>query len=113
MLKLHVVQAEYGDCIILVSGMANNSTTVLIDGGPYQMIGKRLEPTLQKLPIYSRLDLVVLSHIDNDHIIGLLDLLEDIRNQRDKGKKELVKISKLWYNSFNDLFQVDEDAKTF
>jgi len=112
-MKLHVVQAEYGDCLILESETGKNSTTVLIDGGPYQTFEKHLKPTLQRLPVNSKLDLVVLSHIDNDHIIGLVDLLEEIRDQRENGTKELVKISKLWHNSFNDLFQIDEDANSF
>jgi len=93
--------------------MGKNSTTVLIDGGPYQTFKKHLKPSLQKLPINGKLDLVVLSHIDNDHIIGLLDLLEEIKDQRENGTKELVKISKIWHNSFNDLFQTDADPRTF
>jgi beta-lactamase superfamily II metal-dependent hydrolase len=112
-MKLHVVQAEYGDCLILESVIGKNSTTVLVDGGPYQTFEKHLKPTLQKLPISGKIDLVVLSHIDNDHIIGLLDLFEEIKEQREKGTKELVNISKLWHNSFNDLVQIDEDANTF
>ena len=112
-MRLHVVQAEYGDCLILESETGKNSTTVLIDGGPYQTFEKHLKPTLQKLPIKGKLDLVVLSHIDNDHIIGLLDLLEEIKEQREKGTKELVRISKLWHNSFNDLLQINEDPGTF
>jgi ribonuclease BN (tRNA processing enzyme) len=112
-MKLHVVQAEYGDCLILESSTGKNSTNVLIDGGPYQTFENRLKPSLQKLPIKGKLDLVVLSHIDNDHIIGLLDLLEEIKDQRENGVKELVKVSKLWHNSFNDLIQIDEDVNTF
>jgi len=84
-MKLHVVQAEYGDSLILESGVGNNSTTVLIDGGPYQTFEKHLKPTLQKLLIKGKLDLVVLSHIDNDHIIGLLDLLEEIKTPKRRG----------------------------
>jgi beta-lactamase superfamily II metal-dependent hydrolase len=113
MVKLHVVQAEYGDSLILESRDGKNSTTVLIDRGPYQTFEKHLKPTLQKLPINGKLDLVVLSHIDNDHIIGLMDLFEEIKEQREKGTKELVKISKLWHNSFNDLLKIDQDPNSF
>ena len=35
MLKLHVIQAEYGDCFILESKLGKDSMNVLIDGGPY------------------------------------------------------------------------------
>jgi beta-lactamase superfamily II metal-dependent hydrolase len=112
-MKLHVVQAEYGDCLLLTSENGKNSTTVLIDGGPYQTFEKHLKPTLQRLLNKGKLDLVVLSHIDNDHIIGLVDLFGEIKDERQKGSKELVKIAELWYNSFNDLLQIDEDPNTF
>ena len=112
-MKLHVVQAEYGDCLLLTSEEDKNSIAVLIDGGPYQTFEKHLKPTIQKLLKSSNLDLVVLSHIDNDHIIGLVDLFEQIKEERENGSKELVKIAKLWYNSFNDLLQIDEDPNTF
>lgn len=85
----------------------------MIDGGRYQTYQKHLKPTLQMLPIKRMLDLAVLSHVDNDHTIGLLDLLEEIRNKREQGTKELVMISKLWHNSFNDLFRTVQDANIF
>jgi hypothetical protein len=54
---------------------------------------------------------MVLSHIDNDHIIGLLDLLEEIKTEREKGENELVKIEKIWHNSFKDLFGLSIEPK--
>ena len=39
--------------------------------------------------------------------------MEDIRYQREQGTKKLVKISKLWHNSFKDLFQINQDANIF
>ena len=78
----------------------------LIDGGPYQTFEKHLKPTLQKIPLNGKLDLMILSHIDNDHIIGLLDLLAEIKNQRESGTKELVEVKKIWHNSFNDLLEL-------
>jgi beta-lactamase superfamily II metal-dependent hydrolase len=86
---------------------------VLIDGGPYQTYEKHLKPALQKLLLNGNLDLVVLSHIDNDHIIGLLDLLEEIKTEREKGENELVKIEKIWHNSFKDLLELSLEPKTF
>jgi hypothetical protein len=43
----------------------------------------------------------------------LVDLFGHIKDEREKGIKELVKISKLWHNSFNDLLQIDENPNTF
>jgi len=114
MIKLHVIQAEYGDCFILESKIAKKAVNILIDGGPNQTFEKHLKPTLQKLLLNGKLDLIVLSHIDNDHIIGLLDLLEEIKSEKDNGKKGLIKIGKLWHNSFNSLFQLSaEPSKLF
>jgi ribonuclease BN (tRNA processing enzyme) len=84
---------------------------VLIDGGPYQTFEKHLKPTLQKIPSNGKLDLMVLSHIDNDHIIGLLDLLGEIKNQREGREKELVEVEKIWHNSFNDLLELHAEPK--
>lgn len=109
MIELHIVQAEFGDCFILESKSGNHSTTVLIDGGPYQTFKNHLKPTLQKIPLNGKIDLMVLSHIDNDHIIGLLDLLNEIKNQRENGMKELVKITKMWHNSFTDLLRLPDE----
>jgi metal-dependent hydrolase (beta-lactamase superfamily II) len=108
-IRLHVVQAEYGDCFILESKSGKDSVNVLVDGGPYQTFEKHLKPALKKLPLNGKLDLMVLSHIDNDHIIGLLDLLGEINNQREKGTKELVNVEKIWHNSFVDLLQFHEE----
>ena len=111
MIKLHVVQAEFGDCFILESKLGKDAVNILIDGGPYQTFEKHLKPTLQKLPLNGKLDLVVLSHIDNDHIIGLLDLLEELKTKREKGGKELVKIEKIWHNSFKHLLKLSVEPK--
>ena len=105
------MQAEYGDCFILELKSGDNSVNVLIDGGPYRTFEKHLKPALQKLLLNGRLDLMVLSHIDNDHIIGLLDLLEEIRKQRESGTKEMIEIEEIWNNSFTDLLKSDEDPQ--
>jgi len=34
MLTLHIIQAEYGDCLILEYGIQPNPKYILIDGGP-------------------------------------------------------------------------------
>lgn len=111
MIKLHVVQAEFGDCFILESKLGKHSLNILVDGGPYQTFEKHLRPTLQKLLLNGKLDLIVLSHIDNDHIIGLLDLLEEIKTEREKGTKELIKIEKIWHNSFKDLLELSVEPR--
>jgi hypothetical protein len=111
-IRLHVVQAEYGDCFILESEIGKKYVSILIDGGPYQTFEKHLKPTLKKLPLNGKLDLVVLSHIDNDHIIGLLDLLNEIKKEKQNKTKDFIKILNMWHNSFKNLLLLpDEPVK--
>ncbi|CAN5593563.1 hypothetical protein BH18THE1_BH18THE1_04550 [soil metagenome] len=85
---------------------------MLIDGGPYQTFKNHLKPAILKLLLNGKIDLMVLSHIDNDHIIGLLDLLNEIKNQRENRTKELVKVTKMWHNSFKNLLLLPELEKS-
>ena len=110
MLKLIVIQAEFGDCMLLQSSKGNNSISILIDGGPSQTYEKHLKPTLNTVLHGRNLDLVILSHIDNDHVLGLLDLFEEIKREKESGCSEVLKVSNLWHNSFSDLIRSDNYA---
>ena len=110
MLKLIVVQAEFGDCLLLQSSDEGNSISILIDGGPSQTYEKNLKPTLDTVLPNKNLDLVILSHIDNDHVLGLLDLFEAIKKEKEPGGREVFKVSGLWHNSFGDLIRSNRYA---
>lgn len=101
MLNIHALQARFGDCLLLEAG-GSAKRFVLIDGGPPDTFADDLEPTLKTLVgVGKALDLVVLSHVDNDHVIGLLDLfaaLQESHTNRDE--KPLVRVGRLWHNSF-------------
>jgi len=101
MFRLHVVQAEFGDCLILESGTGANSTFVLIDGGPETIYDRHLRGELQKIKSAGgSLALAVLSHVDNDHILGLLDFMAELRAQDANGDACTIDVSGLWHNSF-------------
>jgi beta-lactamase superfamily II metal-dependent hydrolase len=102
MLRLHVVQALYGDTLILEYGTPANPRYALIDGGPKTVYEDHLRDML--LDISGRggkLDLVVLSHVDEDHIYGLLELMSDLRHQQRSGLPKTIDIDALWHNSFS------------
>ena len=102
MLKLHMLQAECGDCMILEFGTSTSPKYILIDGGPETIYQKHLQPELQKIRDGGgKLELTILSHVDNDHIIGLLDLMAELRYQRGNNQPETIAIDKLWHNSFS------------
>lgn len=101
MFKLHVIQAKYGDALLLSYGTAVKPRHVLIDGGPSGNYAADLEPALEAIVGKGKqLDLAVLSHVDNDHVIGLLDLFAAVEDDQVSGRALRTRIAGLWHNSF-------------
>lgn len=109
--SLDVRRARKGDCLLLHYGTEEKPRLALIDGGPSQVYKPQLKPRLaeiraarelkkdQPLPI----DLLMVSHIDDDHIKGILDLTKELIDAGDSGKPLSVRIRSLWHNSFDDI----------
>ena len=114
MLALEAVRARHGECLILHWGTASNPDLVLIDGGPDLVYKEFLRPRLLELrqkfagTAALRVSLVMLSHIDDDHIQGLLDLTNGIIDRLDAQEQPEFDIRRLWHNSFEDL--IDDQA---
>ena len=106
-MNLNVLQAAYGDCMILKSGSQsessrNNSHHFLIDGGPASTYNAGLKEELQKIREKGgRMDSLIVSHVDNDHINGLLKLMQDLSLQKTSNKRWTIEIDALWYNAFS------------
>jgi hypothetical protein len=81
-INLRVVQAEFGNCFILDSSEVKNSV-IFIRGGPYKTFKICSKPTIQKIVLITKLGYMLLTHIDNDGIIRLIELMEVIKNQRE------------------------------
>ena len=102
MLRLRVVQAEEGDCLILECGPPTNLTRVLIDGGPETVYEEHLRGQLHEIrDAGGKVDLVVLSHVDNDHTVGLLDLMAELEELRANNAQETIAIDAFWHNAFH------------
>jgi len=96
MFRLHAVQAAFGDCLLLEYG-TSSSRFILIDGGPPDTFRFHLRPVLEGIvQAGAPLDLVVLSHVDNDHVVGLLDYFAELR----LANSGLPLPPGLWHNSF-------------
>ncbi len=93
-MKLKVFQAEEGDCFILHlvdgDGIPRN---ILIDGGESETYEDGGLNDYIQSEIYDKeqiIDLLIITHTDNDHINGIIEFFED--NSMEK------KIGKVWYN---------------
>jgi beta-lactamase superfamily II metal-dependent hydrolase len=74
-MKLHIFQSAHGDCLLLEGG---DQRLVLCDGGMSTSMRDHVRGELGKLREAGRvLDYVYISHIDSDHISGVLQLLDD------------------------------------
>lgn len=112
MFNLYVVQARYGDCLILEYATAEAPRYILIDGGPQRVYTENLRPVLQGIADKGgNLDFAVLSHVDDDHVVGLLDLLAEIQRQRNSGMPETIAIGEIWHNTFSQTLGGDVEAR--
>jgi len=117
--SLEVIRARKGDCLLLHHGTADDPRLMLIDGGPSGVYGPFLKPRLQAIRAARGLDddqpldidRILVSHVDDDHIRGLLDLTRELRDQPNP-KRGLVKIAALWHNAFEDVIGRSPDKLT-
>jgi beta-lactamase superfamily II metal-dependent hydrolase len=58
-----------------------------------------------------KLDLVVLSHVDNDHTVGLLDLMAELEEQRANNAQETIAIEAFWHNAFHRTIGRDSEIE--
>lgn len=99
---LEVLNAFHGDCLLLHYGPPDAPHLMLIDGGPRGTWKASLELRLDALrtarsmaPLF--LDHVMVSHLDSDHIAGVIDLVKDIKNDRSR-----FNARHFWFNTFDD-----------
>jgi hypothetical protein len=109
--SLDVRRARKGDCLLLHFGTARDPGLVLIDGGPKGVYGPHLKPRLEHirqarglardeaLPV----DLLMVSHVDEDHIQGVLDLTGEMVEAHDARRPLPLRVLGFWHNSFDDI----------
>lgn len=97
-----------GDCILLSLGDELKRTHILIDGGFAVTYKNYIKPRLQEISSKGEhISLVVVTHIDTDHIEGILELFKE-NNAADN--PQIIKIEEVWHNSYKHL-QLEEVAE--
>jgi glyoxylase-like metal-dependent hydrolase (beta-lactamase superfamily II) len=115
--RLDVLRARKGDCLLLHYGTKTKPGLALIDGGHDHVYQPFLRPRLEELRTERALgedealpiDLLMLSHIDEDHVAGLLELTDELAQAKEQHKPRIVRILDLWHNTFDDV--IDNDAE--
>ena len=106
---LEALRAEAGDCLVLLYGDPQMPRVIVIDGGPTTAVYERLRDRLDELRDSAGLtddeeplpvELLMVSHIDDDHIDGILHLT---RQLIDEGGNKSYSLKSMWHNSFDDV----------
>ncbi len=101
MIRVELLPAKFGDCILV--GWGNNEIEhwMLIDAGLKATYRDTLLPRLKELakatgnPLPFPLELLVVTHIDRDHIRGILPLLS--------ASPRVVTAKDIWFNGYKHL----------
>lgn len=108
MFKLEALFAREGDCLLLHYGPSEDEAKwILIDGGASGTWRRFLRPRLQEMKDASDaadprvpLQMVMVSHVDADHITGVLKLFEHLRDE--PVDDQVCVVGQLWHNAFDD-----------
>lgn len=115
-MQLTAFQSGKGDCLLLAD--TADKTRILVDGGMPDAYSEHVAPALSALRKKKKkdIDLVYVSHIDRDHIGGILRMLDDevlwrvhehqVKNGNPTHPVPAVprppNIGGLWHNAFRD-----------
>jgi beta-lactamase superfamily II metal-dependent hydrolase len=101
---IHFLPAKYGDCIWIEYGPAGDTKNILIDGGTGGT-KKHIRDMLKALPGEKEVELLVVTHIDKDHIEGILSLLSE---------EELgFSVGSVWFNAWKHLPRPENEDEEF
>ncbi len=93
--NVEMLPAQYGDCLWIEYGKGGDTQRFLIDGGPagtYEFIEKRIAMVA---PGERAFELIVLSHVDADHIEGLVRLFAE--------RPLPFAVDRVWFNGWRQM----------
>lgn len=111
---LEALNALFGDALMLHYGESGATKLIVIDAGPKGVYSNSVRPRLEQLrggadePL--PIELLMVSHIDGDHVTGVISLTRELLDAIDEGEPAPYDILKLWHNSFDDIIGDKADA---
>lgn len=107
--SLETLQGKHGDCLLLYYGKNDNPKVIVIDGGPAGVYRKFLKPRLLEVKESLSPDdplpfsMVMVSHLDDDHINGILAMTEEIVDKQEANEAQEFTFKNIWCNTFDDI----------
>ena len=96
---IEMLPANEGDCILIT--IPYEDIRILIDGGTRETYISYLKDRLLQIKEEGKeIDLLVVTHVDNDHIGRIIELL---RENRSFAESKIIKIQNIWHNSYRHL----------
>lgn len=90
MFRIEMLPAAHGDSLWITFGSPDDPRYILIDGGMRYTYKNLRERILLLPPGHRRLELLIITHVDADHIEGCIRLLQD--------EKLGLDIREIWFN---------------
>lgn len=103
MLRIEMLPAAHGDCLWIEYGSGITVHRILIDGGPAHTYRALRERILHLPASERRFDLLVITHVDADHIEGVIRLLLDAEALD-------CRFDRIWFNGRDQLNAVPDPA---
>ena len=114
-MAVEALNARHGDALLLHYGPPGDPRLVVCDGGPSGVYGAALKPRLSaikdargcvdSMPI----EMAIVTHLDDDHIHGILDLFGHLSEAADDGQALPWQVGQLWLNQFDALAGAADD----
>jgi hypothetical protein len=113
MIVFEALNAKHGDALLIRYYHDGVERLWMIDGGPPGVFTACLQPRLDQLRGNEeslRVDLAMVSHIDADHIAGLLQMTRGLVRRKDDGNTLPLDIQRFWHNGFRQIVGADPSA---
>ena len=98
-MRITFFPANNGDSFFLETA----SDSILIDGGYVSTYKKYIKPKLLQLKKENRsLNHLIVTHIDNDHISGIIKFIQE------NTENKIAEVENVWHNSYSHLKSIDD-----
>lgn len=102
--------AKNGDSFLIRESQSPQAGSILVDGGFDCTYSAFIAPELEALRQQgAALDLVIVTHIDADHISGVLSLL---KANGPNSSAHVIKVNHVWHNSLRSITSVKHTSPT-